>query len=111
MGRRDRLARVSDRPYFMFRLNSPRPTFPGDMTADEARIMGAHADYWRALMPAGDVVLVGPVADPAGAWGLGVVRADDEAAARRLTENDPVVTSGFSTIDVFPMLSAIVRGE
>ena len=102
---------MAERSYFFFRLNSPRPTFPGDMTDDEAHIMGEHAAYWRALLPAGDVVVVGPVADPAGAWGLGVVCAESIDAARALVDADPVVTSGFSTIDVYPMLSAIVRGE
>ena len=102
---------MTEHRYFFFRLNSPRPTFPGDITDAEAAIMAEHAAYWRGLMPTGDIVVFGPVADPAGAWGLGVLRAESDEAARALVDRDPVVASGLSTIDMFPMLSAVVRGD
>ena len=76
---------------YVFRLLGPRPTFPGDMTAEEAELMGQHAAYWRKLTRAGTAVAFGPVLDPAGVYGLGVVRADDEAAARAIADADPVV--------------------
>ena len=44
------------------------------------------------------------------AWGLGILECADEAAARALTANDPVVKSnqGFH-YDVHPILSANLR--
>ena len=39
-------------------------------------------------------VVVGPVFDPAGAYGMAVVEAADEAAAKALGDNDPVVRAG-----------------
>ena len=95
-------------PYFFYRLNPPRPTFPGDMTDAERDIMGEHAQYWRALCAEGVGVVLGPVAEGAGAWGMGVFRAASEAQARARADADPAVARGLCTADVLPMLSAML---
>jgi hypothetical protein len=38
---------------FLFRLISPRPTFPMDMTDSERKVMGEHVTYWTALRDKG----------------------------------------------------------
>jgi uncharacterized protein YndB with AHSA1/START domain/uncharacterized protein YciI len=97
-------------PFFMCRLLAPRPTFAFDMTADERQVMQQHALYWRALLAQGTAIVFGPVADPKGGWGLGVVRAADEAAVRVLESNDPAIKSGRGfSYEVLPMLSAVFR--
>ena len=53
--------------------------------------MAKHAAYCRGLLASGQAVVFGPVADPAGVWGLGVVKAADEAAALAMTDADPVI--------------------
>lgn len=58
---------------FVFRLIPPRPTFQSDMTDVERAAMARHGAYWRERLGEGKVVAFGPVADPAGAYGLGVV--------------------------------------
>lgn len=90
--------------HYFFRLNSPRPTFPGDMTPEEAVLMGQHSAYWQGLMAQGKVVALGPVADPKGFFGIGVLALDDNDDAKALVENDPVAKAGagFST-EVYPM--------
>ena len=52
-----------------------------------------------------------PVFDPKASWGLGIIEAEDEAEARALTEEDPVikVARGF-TYGVLPMQIGAVRG-
>jgi uncharacterized protein len=90
--------------HYFFRLNSPRPTFPGDMTPAEAALMGQHTAYWGALMAQGKVVVLGPVADPRGVFGMGILALEDTDDAQALVENDPVAkaNAGFST-EIYPM--------
>lgn len=96
-------------PHFFLRLVPPRPTFAEDMTAEEGEVMGRHADYLKGLVDAGPGVAFGPVFDPAGAWGLGIVEAADEAEARRMTDADPIVVAGIARYDVVPMRLSFAR--
>jgi uncharacterized protein YciI len=97
--------------YFVCRLISPRATFPMDITPDERALMGAHLQYWTKHMNDGRVVVFGPVGDPKGVWGLGVVRAKDEAEVHALEGGDPIILAqrGFS-YETLPMLSAVLPG-
>ncbi len=54
--------------HFFMRLIPPRPSFPGDMTEEEGRLMQEHATYTRAHFDAGRVLIYGPVlaVDPPG---------------------------------------------
>lgn len=98
--------------YFFCRLVPPRPDFAWTLSEEERALMLRHGAYWREFMARGHVVVVGPVADPAGPWGLGVVRFADEAAARAFTDGDPTILSdlGFR-FDVMPMLQVILPEE
>ena len=89
---------------FFCKLIPPRSTFAQDMSEAEAKIMEEHAAYWHDLMGKGQAVTFGLVADPAGAYGIGVVEVDGDAAVRDLTENDPTIRArrGF-TFEVHPM--------
>jgi hypothetical protein len=88
---------------FLYRLISPRPAFPQDMTAAEGEVMQRHGAYWHDLLGRGVAVAYGPVFDPAGAWGLGLLEVDDEPAARAVGDGDPAVTEGVCTYEVVPM--------
>jgi hypothetical protein len=97
---------------FFCRLNAPRPSFTRDMTAEERALMGEHAAYWRDRMTKGEVIAFGLVADPAGAFGIGIVQLASEAEAQRFTAQDPVMKAnrGFR-YDIHPMpLGAVHRG-
>jgi len=87
----------------VFRLISPRPTFPIDMTESERKVMGEHVTYWTALRDKGIAVVFGPVLDPKGVWGVAIVETSDEATARALLANDPVEKAGLSRIGIYPM--------
>jgi uncharacterized protein len=88
---------------FLFRLLPPRPTFPQDMSPDEADAMQRHAGYWRDLLGRRVAVAYGPVQDPEGVWGLGLLEVDDEAQAREIGEGDPAVQSRVCTYAVLPI--------
>jgi uncharacterized protein len=94
---------------FVFRLQSPRPTFALDMSDEEREIMGRHAAYWKPLLDSGRMVIFGPVLDSTGSWGLGVVEADDEEELRAFAAGDPVVTTGTGTIEMGKLLAGFVR--
>lgn len=79
--------------YFLMRLLPPRPTFMQDMTPDELQLMLAHGVYWRGKLVEGKILVFGPVADPAGGWGMGVLRVADLDEAKALTSQDPVILS------------------
>ena len=98
-------------PVFLYRLNPPRPSFPADMTAQEGAAMQSHFAYWAEQMQRGTVLVVGPVPDPKGTYGIAVLTVDDEAQARSLCENDPVIAArlGFG-FELHPMPNAMVQG-
>lgn len=76
---------------YFCKLYGPRKTFPQDMTEGEAQAMQRHAAYWRERMEKGAVVAFGPVADPAGTYGMLILEVEDEPQARALLDADPVI--------------------
>jgi uncharacterized protein YndB with AHSA1/START domain len=101
-------AAVTDEKYFFCRLLPPRPTFAMDMNAEERAVMQEHALYWRGMLAAGSALVFGPVGDPKGPWGLGILRAADEAAAHALQAKDPVILSGRGfSYELMPMMQLV----
>jgi uncharacterized protein YciI len=90
-------------PHFFLKLIPPRPDFPTSMSEAERETMGRHADYLASLLKQGVGTAFGPVFDPAGVFGMGIVEAVDEAAARALTDKDPAVIGGVGRYEIFPM--------
>jgi uncharacterized protein YciI len=81
-----------------------------DMNDDERKTMMAHAAYWQGLLEKGKAVVFGPVLDPKGGWGLGVLEAADQAELRGLLEEDPVSRSGLPfKFETLPMPRAIYK--
>jgi len=89
---------------FLFRLIPPRADFAQTMTAEEQQAMAGHMEYWQRLLHDGRVVVYGPVADPEGVWGLGVLRAADRAEVLAIGARDPSVTAGVNTFEVFEIM-------
>jgi uncharacterized protein YndB with AHSA1/START domain len=86
--------RPGDRRAFFCRLLPPRSTFMQDMTPDERAIMQAHSQYWQGKLAEGVATAFGPVADPSGGWGLGIVEVHDEAELKAFQSADPAIMSG-----------------
>lgn len=96
--------------HFLLRLIPPRPTFAADMTDAEAAVMAEHSEYWSGHLARGAVIVVGPVADPAGFWGLGVLEVGSREAAEQLAAGDPAITSGMMVrYELHPMPAVIAR--
>ena len=90
--------------YYFYKLISPRATFPADITPEELALMQKHAAYWKEQIEAGNAILVGPVADPKGVFGVGILRSNDQAVAEALAASDPVILAdvGFGK-EIYPM--------
>ena len=87
--------------HYFLKLNPCRPTFAHDMTDTERAIMGQHIVYWRALMAEGKVVVFGPVMDPTGPYGMGVIAAESDEEVRDFIAKDPAST--INRYDFYPM--------
>ena len=89
--------------HFALKLIPCRPTFAMDMTDQERSIMQEHVGYWNGLMKEGKAIVFGPVMDPKGPYGFGVIAVDDEAIVAEITANDPAAT--INTYEVYPMMA------
>jgi uncharacterized protein len=92
------------RALFLFRLIPPRADFAQTMTPEEQQAMAEHQDYWQRLLADGRVVVYGPVADPEGVWGMGVLRAADRAEVLAIGESDPSIRAGVNTFEVYEIM-------
>ncbi|KIC94610.1 YciI family protein [Flavihumibacter solisilvae] len=97
-------------PFFYYKLNAPRATFPADITKDEITMMQAHVLYWTNILEMHKAVVFGPVVHPEGAFGVAILEVQDEAEALSLVQHDPAILSnlGFGS-EVYPMAKAIAR--
>lgn len=80
--------------FFLCRLIPPRRDFAETMSAEERDVMLAHVQYWTNHLQQGNVIAFGPIADPAGDWGLGIIRASDLAEVEGFRDADPAIMSG-----------------
>ncbi len=93
-------------PYFLSKLIPPRATFLADMTGPEREAMLAHQDYWLPHINAGLVIAMGPVADPAGAYGVMIVHAPSRAMLEDWQAKDPVLLAALGFVyETYPMPS------
>jgi uncharacterized protein YciI len=92
---------------YLYKLVPPRPTFPQDMDEAEAAIMQRHFAYWQERVDEGSTLVYGPVADPAGAWGLAILQAESEEAARSAASGDPAVEERLGTCALYELPDAI----
>lgn len=62
------------------------------MSPDERAIMQRHVAYWTDLMHRKVAIVFGPVFDPSGAYGVGIVEVAGETELRNLLSGDPATT-------------------
>ena len=96
--------------YFFCKLIPPRLTFSKDMTPIEADVMRQHVAYWTSLAERGVTIVFGPVADPSGGYGIGVIEAKDEAEMRALQADDPAIKAGIGhRYEIYLMPRIVLR--
>ena len=97
---------------FLCRLLPPRPTFAQDMSDAERQVMMAHVGYWTGLAREGKAVAFGPVMDPKGGWGCGIMEVADETEMKALAANDPAIKGSIGMkYEIFPMPQLVTRDK
>ncbi len=94
-----------NKQYFMIKLLPCRPDFAQTMTDEERSIMQAHVAFWKEYMDKGIMLIFGPVLDPKGTYGLGIVSVENEEKVKELITKDPA--SKINTYEYFPMLALV----
>jgi len=94
---------------FYMKLVAPRPTFAQDMSPEETKLMVAHAAYWKQVYTTGKVLIIGPVLDAKGAFGMAVLEVANEDEAWTLANADPSVKAGLNKVELSPMKVFLMR--
>jgi uncharacterized protein YciI len=87
--------------HYFLKLNPPRSTFMSDMTEEERGVMHHHIAYWKPYVENGTMLIMGPVSDPAGGYGVGIIAVDSKEQLLELLRNDPA--NGLNKYDYYPM--------
>jgi len=92
--------------YFLYRLNPPRPT----VTTDQLKLVEEHVLYLDNLMNLGLVIAFGPVDDPKGSYGVGIIQLQDDVDPNSIGVNDPAIKAnlGFD-FEIYPMPTIMLR--
>jgi uncharacterized protein len=93
--------------HFFLKLNPPRPSFTVDMSNDERSIMQQHVAYWAPYVDNGTVIVLGPVMDPKGGFGIAVVAVESEEQLQQLVAKDPA--NGLNQYEIYPMRAVTKR--
>lgn len=89
---------------FFCKLVAPRADFVQTLTPGEMELMQRHGGYWNQGIADGHVVAYGLVADPRGAFGIGIVNFDSGDDVLAFTDGDPVIQSGHGfSFEIAPM--------
>ena len=92
---------MPDKKNFFLKLNPPRPSFTVDMMEEEKLVMLNHVLYWQPYVDDGTVIVLGPVADPKGGYGIAIVSVNDEEHLNQLVVKDPA--NGLCSYEIYPM--------
>jgi uncharacterized protein YciI len=75
-------------------------------------VLRAHIEYWQGQINRGACLLAGHTLNKdETAFGLVVIRADSEASAKKMVEDDPMVRAGIINVTVFPFEGLSAKKE
>jgi uncharacterized protein YciI len=97
-------------PEWIGLLHPPRENFAATMTDEERAVWSEHFERLERLLREGVLILAGPTL---GTVNIGVTlfEAPDEASARRILEEDPVVAGGYARGELRPFRLSLLRGR
>jgi uncharacterized protein YciI len=98
---------VSEWIYF---IHPPRDDFAATMTAEERAVWSVHFERFERMLAEGSLILVGPTLGTVNT-GLAIFEAPDEATARRIMDEDPVLAGGFAGGELRPFRVSLLRGR
>jgi uncharacterized protein YciI len=95
---------------WIYFIHPPRDDFAATMTAAEKAAWSDHWERLQRLYAEGSIILVGPTLGTVNT-GICIFEAPDEAAARRIMDEDPVFVGGFARSELRPMRVSLLRGR
>jgi uncharacterized protein YciI len=95
---------------WIYFIHPPRENFAETMTDEEVEVWGVHFERFQRLLAEGTIILVGPTLGPVNT-GIAILEAPDEATARRIMDEDPVIAGGFARGELRPFRVSLLRGR
>jgi len=95
---------------WIYFIHPPREDFAATMTDEERAVWAIHFERLQQLLAEGTLVLAGPTLGHLNT-GIAIVEAPDEAAARRIMDDDPVIAGGFARGELRPFRTSLLRGR
>jgi len=83
----------------------PRADFAKNATPEESAVIERHLEYLKVKLADGTLVMAGRTDDAR--FGIAVIKAKDEQAAREIMENDPSVKEGVFSGELIPFRLAL----
>jgi uncharacterized protein len=96
-----------DKQFYAVHLLPLRTDFATTMTDQERAIMMQHVAYWNEILNQGKVYAFGPVIDPKGIYGLGIVAVDSEQELKDIIADDPA--GKINKYEYFPMKAVVPK--
>ena len=102
-----------DSPQFLYRLTPARADMlKTGLTPQEQAITAEHFDYLKDLHAKGILILAGRTLNTdESSFGIVVIRAESEDAARRIMNTDPGLVKGLQKATLFPYRVALLEGR
>jgi uncharacterized protein YciI len=98
--------------HYLYLIQAVRPAMVIESTEWESRIVGEHFMYLKAQTENGVFCVVGRTLNSDySTMGIGVLRANSEAEAWHIAEQDPAVINRVMRLDVLPFGIAMVKKE
>ncbi len=95
---------------WIYFIHAPREDFAATMTDEERAVWDAHFERFKRLVREGVIILVGPTLGRINT-GIAIFEAPDEAAARRIMDEDPVIAGGYARGELRPFRVSLLRGR
>jgi len=93
---------------FVYLIHPLRHEFFENPTPEEEMAIEAHFQYLKKATDEGIVVLAGPCLDDT--FGIVVLKAENEAEARKFMLNDPSVSRNVMMAELHPMKISLLKG-
>lgn len=95
---------------WIYFIHAPREHFAATMTDEENAVWAVHFERFQRLLAEGVIILVGPTLGSVNT-GIAIFEAPDEATARKLMDEDPVIAGGFARGELRPFRISLLRGR
>lgn len=97
-------------PEWIYFIHPPRDDFAATITDPEQAVWAEHFARLQRLLADGQLILAGPTLGHINT-GVCVFEAPDEAAARQVMAEDPVIQGGFARGELRPFRISLLRGR